>query len=306
MSAAPDTKVLTRRQRLPEPFDLVATVAPLRNGPDDPTTRVVGGEVWRALRTADGPATLHLRCHAGDLLASAVGPGAEAALEAAPGLAGLYDRPELLVIHHRSLAEARRRRPGLRLTAGTAVFDALVGAVLAQKVVGLDARRAYRDLARRLGEPAPGGSGLLLPPDAERIGTTPSWVFHACNVEWRRASTLIAAARRSQRLNSLATAPADVARAALCSLPGVGPWTAAVVTSVSHGDPDAVPVGDFHIPNAVAFALAGEARGDDERMLQLLEPYAGQRGRVIRLLMSGGHGAPRFGPRLSRQDIRGR
>jgi 3-methyladenine DNA glycosylase/8-oxoguanine DNA glycosylase len=86
----------------------------------------------------------------------------------------------------------------------------------------------------------------------------------------------------------------------------VGPWTAAQVTALSHGDPDAVPLGDCHVPNVVANALAGEPRGTDERMLQLLEPYAGQRGRVILLLMSGGHGAPRFGPRLSRQDIRGR
>jgi hypothetical protein len=67
-----------------------------------------------------------------------------------------------------------------------------------------------------------------------------------------------------------------------------------------------VPLGDYHIPNAVTWALAGEPRGDDARMLELLEPYTGQRGRVIRLLMSGGRGAPRYGPKLSRQDIRAR
>jgi 3-methyladenine DNA glycosylase/8-oxoguanine DNA glycosylase len=75
---------------------------------------------------------------------------------------------------------------------------------------------------------------------------------------------------------------------------------------VSHGDPDAVPLGDYHIPNLVAYALAGEPRATDQRMLELLEPYIGQRGRVIRVLMAGGRGAPRFGPPLSRQDIRRR
>ena len=69
------------------------------------------------------------------------------------------------------------------------------------------------------------------------------------------------------------------------------------------GDPDAVSVGDFHLPNLVAWALAGEPRGTDDRMLELLEPYRGQRGRVIRLLELGGFGAPRYGPRLAPRRI---
>jgi 3-methyladenine DNA glycosylase/8-oxoguanine DNA glycosylase len=73
----------------------------------------------------------------------------------------------------------------------------------------------------------------------------------------------------------------------------------------AFGDPDAVSVGDFHIPNMVAWALAGEPRGIDERMLELLEPYRGQRGRVIRLLELAGFGAPRYGPRLSPRRIDG-
>ena len=84
---------------------------------------------------------------------------------------------------------------------------------------------------------------------------------------------------------------------------GVGPWTAAETVSVALGDADAVSVGDFHIPNLVAWALAGEPRGTDERMLELLEPYRGQRGRVIRLLEASGISAPRFGPRLAGRRI---
>jgi hypothetical protein len=38
-------------------------------------------------------------------------------------------------------------------------------------------------------------------------------------------------------------------------------------------------------------------------MLQLLEPYRGQRGRVQRLLEAGGTGAPRFGPRIRIHSI---
>ena len=65
-----------------------------------------------------------------------------------------------------------------------------------------------------------------------------------------------------------------------------------------YGDGDAVSVGDFHIPNTVAWALAGEARGTDARMLELLEPFRGHRGRVCMLLESAGIGAPKFGPRM--------
>jgi 3-methyladenine DNA glycosylase/8-oxoguanine DNA glycosylase len=72
---------------------------------------------------------------------------------------------------------------------------------------------------------------------------------------------------------------------------------------VALGDPDAVSEGDFHLPNLVAWNLAGEPRGTDERMLQLLEPYRGQRGRVQRLLEAGGTGAPRFGPRMRIHSI---
>lgn len=297
---------LVRRFPLVGPLDLASTLFPLRQGRDDPTLRVGHDEAWRALRLADGPAVLHLRVSGTELVAAATGPGAEAALALAPRLAGLTDQPERLRPLHPAVEEARRRAVGLRLTAGTNVFDALMWVVLAQKVVGLDARRSYRDLVRRLGEPAPGPHGLLLPPSAAVVARTPYWAFHQCNVERRRATVLIDAAHRAGSLENLSSGPALAARASLESLPGVGAWTSAEVTAVTHGDPDAVPIGDFHLPNVVAYALAGEARADDHRMLELLQPYAGQRGRVARLLMSGGRGAPRFAPRLSRVDFRQR
>jgi len=90
----------------------------------------------------------------------------------------------------------------------------------------------------------------------------------------------------------------EAARRRLRALPGIGPWTAAEVTALALGDPDAVSVGDFHLPHVVSWALAGEPRGSDERMLELLEPYRGHRGRVLRLLQLAGITAPRFGPRM--------
>lgn len=285
------------------PLDLARTMAPLRQGVADPTLVIEGGTVWRAMGTADGPATLRLRVEGGRLLAAAAGPGASRALERAPRLAGLEDVAPDLRPRHTALREALTRFPGIRLGSGTPVFEVLVWTVLAQRVVGLDARRAYRDLVARLGEPAPGHPAMRLPPRPEVLAATPYWVFHEVNVERRRATVIIEAARRAQRLDALADLPAAEAAARLRSLPGVGEWTGAEVVAASHGDPDAVPRGDFHLPNLIASALAGEPRGGDDRMLELLEPYRGQRGRVIRLLLAGGRHAPRRGPPMPRRTI---
>jgi 3-methyladenine DNA glycosylase/8-oxoguanine DNA glycosylase len=75
------------------------------------------------------------------------------------------------------------------------------------------------------------------------------------------------------------------------------------VALVALGDADAVSVGDYHLPHLTSWALAGEARGSDERMLELLEPYRGHRGRVLRLLTVSGLVVPRFGPRLPLRQI---
>jgi 3-methyladenine DNA glycosylase/8-oxoguanine DNA glycosylase len=78
-------------------------------------------------------------------------------------------------------------------------------------------------------------------------------------------------------------------------LRGVGDWTVGSVLGPAVGDPDAVAVGDFHLKNLIAYNLAGEPRGTDDRMLELLEPYRGQRGRVIRHIARSGTPIPKFG-----------
>ena len=89
----------------------------------------------------------------------------------------------------------------------------------------------------------------------------------------------------------------------LRTVPGVGAWTAAEVARPAFGDPDAISLGDFHLPNLVCWALAGEPRGDDATMLELLEPYRGQRARLVRLLEHSGIRAPRYGPRSRIRSI---
>jgi len=294
--------MIERRVALRGPLDLATTLGPLAHGRGDRTIRLAGGQAWLAFRTADGPATLRLVMAApARLTATAWGDGAEKALGTVPALIGEEDRPEDFVAHHRVLRELQRRHAGLRLPRSRRVMHALAPSVLEQKVTGTEAFRSYAALLRRYGEPAPGPGDLLLPPSPPTLAGLPYHAFHPLGVERRRAEVIRRAAARANWLEAAATA--EEAGRRLRSLPGIGPWTVAEVLRCAFGDPDAVSVGDFHIPNSVAWALAGEARATDERMLELLEPYRGQRGRVQRLLEVGRVVAPRYGPRMAPRNI---
>ena len=97
--------------------------------------------------------------------------------------------------------------------------------------------------------------------------------------------------------------PADASRR-LQALPGIGPWTAAETIQRTHGDPDAITVGDLHLPKVIGYALTGLRGTDDAGMLELLEPYAGQRHRAARLILLTGVRPPRRAPRFSPRDYR--
>ena len=197
---------------------------------------------------------------------------------------------------HPVLAELHRRLAGLRIPRSQAVIEAVVPTILEQKVIGVQAKRSYAAVVRRFGEPAPGPGGLLLPPCPAVLAGIPYYAFHRVGVERKRADTIRRACSYAHRLEeTVAMAPAE-ARRRLTALPGLGPWSAAEVALVALGDPDAVSLGDYHLPNLVSYALAGEPRGDDARMLELLEPWRGQRGRVVRLLEAGGAPPPVTGP----------
>jgi 3-methyladenine DNA glycosylase/8-oxoguanine DNA glycosylase len=292
------------RVALRGPLDLVTTLAPLRHGRGDRTIQIARDEAWLAVRTAEGPATLRLALHgARELRADAWGPGAGSAIGTAARLIGEDDAPGALVCRHPLLRELQRRNPGLRLPSSGRVLHALVPTILEQKVTGTEAFRSYGALLRRYGEPAPDpghAPALLLPPTPKTLAGLPYHAYHPLGVERRRAEVIRAAAARADWLEGR-TAAETAHR--LRSLPGIGAWTVAEVLRCVFGDPDAVSVGDYHVPNMVAWALAGEPRADDARMLELLAPYRGQRGRVQRLLEVGRVTAPRYGSRMAPRSI---
>jgi len=303
--AAPVGRPLEGRFPTQERIDLRLSLEPLRHGPGDATIRFGSDGIWLARRTAAGPASLHFCTASGDeaVVAQAWGPGAELALDAVPALAGIMDDPSELAPHHPLIRELQRRFSGLRMPRTGQLLPALVPAIAGQKVTAGEAHAAYAALLRRLGEQAPGPTPLLLPPAGSSLANLPYFEFHPMGLERRRAEVVQNVGRLESRIEALLAGTAAEARSYLQQIHGIGPWTAAEATREAFGDPDAVSLGDAHIPDLVAWALAGEPRGDDARMLELLAPYEGQRGRVIRLLEVSRIKIPRFGPRFAPRRI---
>ncbi|MGI8880144.1 MAG: DNA-3-methyladenine glycosylase family protein [Jatrophihabitans sp.] len=282
--------------------DVMLTLGPLRRGVGDPSMRLVGGVLWRAAPTPHGPVTLALRPGAGALHASAFGPGAAWSLDRLPTLLGLdQDWTDLALDSLPRLRDVHRAHPGLRLPATGVLLEPLMGAVLEQKVTGLEARASWRALLQRYGQVAPGPSpaGLRVIPDAAALLAVPTWGWHRAGVDLKRQRAIRAVATVAAGLERGIELPAEQVRSRLQLVPGIGPWTAAETTQRALGDGDAVSVGDYHIPNQVVFALTGRPRGTDAEMLELLEPWRGQRQRIVRLIEVAGIGAPRFGPRMA-------
>ncbi len=289
--------------------DLGATLSWYQHGRNDPTTWLersrqgptAAGRFVRATWTPDGPATVQLRWSASTPLeAETWGPGAEWLLARVPHMVGDLDQGDagLETDAHPVVAAATRAHRFVRFGASGTLYHELLPTILQQRITAMEAKHQWAELCRELGERAPGPfSHLLAPPAPGVLVRQPSWWFHPLGIERKRAEPLIEVARHAEKFWTWAEMPPDEAARLLRLIPGVGVWTTGCVTGPALGDVDAVPVGDFHVKNIIAWNLADEARATDERMLELLVPYEGRRGRVVRAVCAHGSGAPKFGPR---------
>lgn len=249
-----------------------------------------------------GPATLAVRPldAQGEVRAAAWGSGAEWVLEGLPGLLGADDDPSGFDPHDRVVAEAWRRFPHWRVPRSGLVLDALVPAVLEQKVTGKEAFAGWRRLVLEYGAPAPGAAAaerrLRIAPTPARLRAVPSWAWLQMGVEPGRARTVVRVAESAAALERLASLPVDEADRRMRSLPGVGVWTSAEVRSRAFGDADAVSFGDYHVAKDIGWALTGRPV-DDVGLAELLEPYRPHRFRVQALLALVGLRRPRRGAR---------
>jgi 3-methyladenine DNA glycosylase/8-oxoguanine DNA glycosylase len=293
------------RRTIPLPFavDLRRSLSGLRLGKHDPTINLAPAGVAVAMRTPAGGAAIRAELHGDRIEAEAWGEGATWALDMAPGMFGLLDDRAGFDPVDPIVRRLHREGDGLRLPRTGRVLDALIPAVLSQRVTGFEAKRSYRQLVERWGEPAPGPTGLLMGPLPGVVAELGYYELHVIGVEKKRADALQRVCAHATRLEHVAAAAPDQLRGRLEAIAGVGLWTSAEVARAALGDADAVSVGDFHLKHLVSWALAGEPRGSDDRMLELLEPYLGHRGRVCTLLESSGLTAPRYGPRQRIQPI---
>ena len=354
--------MLEREWLAPFLVDVRLTLAVQGRGRGDPTFQAdEAGAIWRTSLTPDGPATIRvLPCRApvqladrgeppGDrgelpgrsparaseltglpaavtrVLAQAWGPGAGWLLDALPAALGWYDDVSGFAADaHPVIRDAALRHPGLRIGRSGRLMEALVPAILEQKVVVLEAHRAWRILLAKYGTqpPGPAPRGMRVFPDPGTWRRIPSWEWHRAGVEGVRAETIIRAASVADSLERLLALTHEEADRKLRTIPGIGVWTSAEARQRAAGDPDAVSVGDYHLKNVVGWALAGRDRSTDEEMLALLEPFKGHRHRATRLIglsrgtratraagsgiaRYGAGGPPRRGPRMSVRDYRG-
>jgi 3-methyladenine DNA glycosylase/8-oxoguanine DNA glycosylase len=317
---------LAREWRAPFAVHVGLTLSPHGRGAGDPTFQLdVTGAVWRTSLTPDGPGTIRVlpakpasspepvsppepASSGSRVLAYAWGPGAAWLLDALPAALGAYDDISGFdPSPHPIVREMANRHPGLRIGRSGRLMEALVPAILEQKVVSLEAHRAWKILLTKYGTqppgPAPRGMRVFPPPKTWRA--IPSWDWHRAGVEGVRAQTIIRAATVATALERLLTLTTAEADRKLRTIPGIGPWTSAETRQRAVGDPDAVSVGDYNLPKAVGWALAGHPAADDAIMLELLEPYQGHRHRVARLVELTGLRPPRRGPRMPVRDYRG-
>lgn len=288
-----------------------AVLGGLRHGYGDPCWRRDGdGTQWLASSTPAGAGLLSLRTDAGagEVEATAWGPGAQWLLDGVPELLGARDGPSGFVPspEHPRLVSAWRSQPGYRVPRTRRVLDSFAAACLEQRVTGVEAFAAWSSLVRAYGDPAPGPAaapgcpahGMRIPPTAAAWRSVPSWAWLRAGVDVSRRGALLAGAGSPHGLErTLTLEPAGV-EPALRSLPGVGRWTAAETRQRAHGDADAFSFGDYHVAKNVSWALTGEVL-DDDGCAEVIARYAGHRFRVQRLLELDGAQRPRRGPRMT-------
>jgi len=152
-----------------------------------------------------------------------------------------------------TLAGLVKARPGLRVPGAWDAFEISVRAILGQQVSVSAATTFATRLVEAFGTPLNLGHDdtlkFLFPePDAlkdadiARIGLTT-----------RRAETVrqMATAFAEGRVDLVAANNLGAAQDILCSVPGIGPWTAQYIAMRVLGDPDAFPVGDIALLRAI-------------------------------------------------------
>ncbi|MBS0434185.1 MAG: DNA-3-methyladenine glycosylase 2 family protein [Proteobacteria bacterium] len=145
--------------------------------------------------------------------------------------------------------------PGIRLPGSLDAFELAVRAVLGQQVTVAAARTLASRLVQRFGAAAatPWPEVTQQFPAPERLAAAGLADIASLGIVRQRAAALIALADAWPGLETLMTpavAPEEFI-AALCELPGIGPWTAHYIAMRALGWPDAFPPNDVAVLKAM-------------------------------------------------------
>ena len=284
---------------LPKPYNLWHSVRFQRMGKLDPRVILDRNHYAFASNLPSGPATALVELQDTRLRCRLWGPGSHALLEKIPAQLGLT--MPLLAEGIETLPKPLRlvRAQGLRRTARgpERVIETLVPIVLQQLVTWREAAKSWRALLQTHGEPAPGPLKLILPPTLASLRSLTLGDLRQLEIASKRGRTILAICEWLAR-HSNPTQPEQ-----LLKLKGIGPWTSALYRGLELGDADVVPVGDYHLPTTVSWALTQNRRATDETMLRLLEPFRGYRFEIIRLIMGANIAAPRRSARMPQRKL---
>jgi AraC family transcriptional regulator of adaptative response / DNA-3-methyladenine glycosylase II len=163
--------------------------------------------------------------------------------------------------------------PGLRVPGHTDGGELALRAVLGQQVSVARARLLAGELARRYGEPLPYAHGAvtrLFPPAEALAAISPDRL----PLPKKRAEAFVRLAE------ALASGEVDLSpgadreeASARPALPGIGPWTTALVRMRALSDPDAFPAGDRGLLRALARAGGPESPGQALDLARTWRPY---------------------------------
>lgn len=266
-------------------LDLADTLTSIRAGVDDPTMRITSGEVWKASWTPAGPMTLRAQTHEAHLTVDVWGEGSAWGLDHAGALCGLDDRLDGFATEgNTALHQISSQHTGFRLPRGGNLAEALTWAVAAQQTSTFEAQRTYRQLVIAHGTRAPGPVDLLVPPAPAVLAGLHAYDLHTFGFSQVGADLLRRIAAQTHQLARLSPDGTDDVRRRLTTIDGLTDASIELAVLIAFGDADAVPTGDQRRAREVGRTLAGEPHADDIRMLELLEPWRGHRGRVIRLI----------------------
>ena len=189
-----------------------------------------------------------------------------------------------LAAHLEALLAAEPRLKPVLAIAGTVAlrrhppgFASLVGIMIGQQLSTASAAAIFQRLRATLDPLTP----------ARALKATPA-ELRACGLSAAKMRTLaaMAAAVAEGRvpLDALADASAEETRAALCAIPGIGPWTADLYQLFALGRPDAFPEGDLALQEAARLAFALPQRPSARELAALAEIWRPRRGVAATLL----------------------